>query len=1055
MKRIVLFIGLFLFIINLQNTYSQIDNAVFKNLNFRFIGPEGNRAIAVAGVPGDPMISYIGAASGGLWKTSDGGLNWQPVFDTQDVSSIGSIAIAPSNPDVVWVGTGETFIIRPAHAVGDGIYKSEDAGKTWKNMGLEKTGRIGRIVVHPTNPDIVYAAALGHTFGPQQERGVFKTTDGGKTWERVLFIDEGTGATDIAIDPNNPDNLLVGMWSIHIQTWGLNSGGPGGGIYRTKNGGTTWEAMNQKGLPGGKDNPVGKTAVAISVSSPNVVYALFEIDSPALYRSEDFGDTWELMTRNHDINERAPYYTRLAVSPTNPEELYFPNVKFSISKDGGKTIVGSYDAGGDNHDVWIDPKNSDRIMVAHDGCVSISLNHGQSYQRIVLPIAQMYHVAVDDQIPYNVYGNRQDGYSYKGPSNSLQGYIPIGLWEGVGGCESGFAQPDPFDNNIVWSGCYDGGLERYDARTGHARDVRVWPEAGYGWAPADMKYRWYWNFPLAFSPHTKHRVYVGSQFVHKSDDDGQSWQIMSPDLTRNDKTHQQSSGGIAIDNLMTWDGAVLIAIEESEIEAGFIMTGSNDGLVQITRNNGESWENVSPNIPDLPEWGTISNIEISKHKTGTAYITVDLHHMGNFDPFVYKTTDYGKSWKKISKSLPKSIHSFVHVVIEDPKKEGMLYLGTDNALYISFDDGEHWMHFKNNLPPSPVYWLEIQERFDDLVVCTYGRGYYILDNISPLREYAEEVQSKDVHLFSLRQAYRFHDKQSIKTDGPSMNSGENPAYGAEINYFLKDTLSKKVEIQILSENDEVIRTLKGKNKEGVNRVIWDLRYEPTYKPMIQTAPPGRPWVQLNGEGWRPLVTWDLDLMRGQFGPKVVPDVYKVKLIVDNQELVRELEVLKDPVSEGSIDDIKAQVEVSLELRDAINLAVNMINTIEVVRSELDSILPKLTKKSDIEKAISLSKTAQAIAGSLYDIHLTGAREDAFRSPMQLYGRLSALASDLTGHGVDFKPTDQQREVKVIFNKRLKVIEESFQKFIKTEVEELNKQLKKSKLKIDTDKKIKM
>ena len=1055
MKHIVLFIGFLLSVITFQNTYSQIDHTVFQNLNFRFIGPEGNRAIAVAGVPGDPMISYIGAASGGLWKTTDGGLNWKPVFDNQEVSSIGSIAITPSDPDVIWVGTGETFIIRPAHAMGDGIYKSEDAGKTWKNMGLEKTGRIGRVIVHPTNPDIVYAAALGHTFGPQQERGVFKTTDGGETWNRVLFIDEDTGAADIAMEPNAPDNLLVGMWSIHIQTWGLNSGGPGGGIYRSKDGGVTWEALKDKGLPGGKDNPVGKTAVAIAPSNSNIVYALFEIDSPALYRSEDFGDTWKLMTRNHDINERAPYYTRMAVSPTNPEELYFPNVKFSISNDGGKTISGSYSAGGDNHDVWIDPKNSDRIMVAHDGCVSISLNHGISFQRVVLPIAQMYHVAVDDQIPYNVYGNRQDGYSYKGPSNSLQGYIPIGLWEGVGGCESGFAQPDPFDNNMVWSGCYDGGLERYDVRTGHARDVRVWPEAGYGWAPADMKYRWYWNFPLAFSPHKKHRVYVGSQFVHKSDDDGQSWQIISPDLTRNEKSHQQDSGGIAIDNLMTWDGAVLISIEESEIEAGFIMTGSNDGLVHITRNYGESWENVSPNIPDLPEWGTISNIAISKHKKGTAYITIDMHHLGNFDPFVYKTADYGKSWKKISNSVPKSIHSFAHVVKEDPKKEGMLYLGTDNALYISFDDGDHWMHFRNNLPPSPVYWLAIQERFDDLVVGTYGRGYYILDNISPLREYADEAQGKDVHLFSLRPAYRFHDKQSIKTDGPSMNSGENPAYGAEINYFLKDSLAKKVEIQILSENNEVIRTLKGKNQQGVNRVMWDLRYEPTYKAMIRTTPPGRPWVQLNGEGWRPLVTWDLDLMRGQFGPKVVPDTYKVKLIVDNQEFVRELKVLKDPVSEGSIEDIKAQVEVSLALRDAMNLAVDMINTIEVVRSELDSILPKLTKKSDIEKAKTLSKTSRAIAGSLYDIHLTGAREDAFRSPMQLYGRLSALASDLTGHGIDFKPTDQQREVQAIFNKQLKVVEETFQKFIKTELVALNKQLKKSKLKIDTEKKIKM
>ena len=1042
-------------IFSIQNKQAQVNNAIFKNLNFRFIGPEGNRAIAIAGVPGDPMISYVGAASGGLWKTTDGGINWLSIFDEQDVSSIGSLAIAPSNPDMVWVGTGETFIIRPAHAMGDGIYKSEDAGKTWKRMGLEKTGRIGRIIIHPTNPDIVYAAALGHTFGPQQERGVFKTIDGGKTWKRILFIDENTGAADIEIDPNNPNNILVGMWSIHINTWGLNSGGPGGGIYRSTDGGESWENMKYKGLPGGKDHPVGKTGVAISYSNPNIAYALFEIESPALYRTDDFGETWTLITRNHDINERAPYYTRMRVSTDNPDEIYIANVKFIVSKDGGKTLKSGYSAGGDNHDIWVDPTNADRIMVAHDGCASFSMNRGKTYQRIVLPIAQMYHVATDDQIPYNVYGNRQDGYSYKGPSNSLQGYIPIGLWEGVGGCESGFAQPDPFDNNIVWSGCYDGGLERYDARTGHAQDVRVWPEAGYGWAPADMKYRWYWNFPLEFSNHVKHRVYVGSQYVHKSDDNGNSWQVISPDLTLNIKSHQQNSGGIAIDNLMTWDGAVLISIEESKLEEGVIWTGSNDGQVHVTKDFGKEWTNVSKNITDLPEWGTISNIEISRYNKGTVYITVDLHHMGNFDPFVYKTTDYGQSWKLISKSVPKSVHSFAHVIKEDPKKEGMLYLGVDNGLYISHDDGENWMRLKNNLPPAPVYWLDIQERFDDLVIGTYGRGYYILDNISPIREYIDDAQESNVHLFSLRQAYRFHDRQSIKTDGPSMNSGRNPAYGAEINYYLKEDSKEEVEIQILSQNNEIIRTLKGSNKAGVNRVMWDLRYEPTYKPYLRSTPPGRPWVQLNGEGWRPLVTWDLDLWRGQFGPKVVPDVYKVKLIVDEQEFVRELTVVKDPNSEGSEEDIKTQVALSLELRDAMNIAVNMINTVEIIRSELNTLIPKLNRKKDIENAELLLKKAESVAGSLYDIHLTGAREDAFRSPMKLYGRLSALASDLGGHGIDFKPTEQQKEVASIFNSRLKAISKRFDTLVNAEVEKLNRQLEKSKLKIELDKKIKM
>ena len=666
----------------------------------------------------------------------------------------------------------------------------------------------------------------------------------------------------------------------------------------------------------------------------------------------------------------------------------------------------------------------------------------------------MYHVSVDDQIPYNVYGNRQDGYSYKGPSNSRQGYIPLGLWQGVGGCESGFAQPDPFDNDIVWSGCYDGGLQRYNAKTGHVRDVRVWPEAGYGWEPGKLKYRWHWNFPLAFSPHTKHRVYVGSQYVHKSDDGGQSWQVISPDLTLNDKTHQQNSGGIAVDNLMTFDGSVLFSIKESELEPGLIWTGSNDGQVHLTKNGGSNWINVTANIPNLPKWGTIANIEISRFKKGSAYITVDLHQMGDFAPYVYKTEDYGLTWKLISSSVPKSVHSFAHVIKEDPKREGMLYLGVDNGLYISYDDGDNWMRFRNNLPPVPVYWLEIQERFDDLVLGTYGRGYYILDNVAPLREFDIDAKNKSAHLFSLRPAYRFIDQQSIKTDGPSLNSGTNPAYGADIHYYIKDSTSQKVEIQVLTDNNEVIRTLKGEQNAGIHRVIWDLRYEPTYSAKLQTTPSGRPWVQLNGEGWRPLVTWDLDLWRGQFGPRVVPKNYKIKLIVGEEEFIRELEVVKDPNSEASIEELTEQVAFSLELRDAMNLAVTMINEIETIRAELNEIIPKLERTSDFKKSEELRKVAETIVASLYDIQLTGAREDAFRSPMKLYGRLSALASDIGGYGADFKPTDQQREVYAIFNKRLKDVDIKFKKFINVDIKKLNVQLKKSELLIKNNKKIK-
>ena len=502
----------------------------FSELNYRHIGPDGNRAVAAMSEPNNPLVMYIGAASGGIFKTDDGGATWKPIFDKYEVSSIGSLAMSNTDTKQIWAGTGETFVIRPAHSVGNGIYKSNDGGKTWKNMGLEKTGRIGRIVIHPKNPDVVYACSMGHLYGPQQERGVYRTKDGGKTWEQILFIDQNTGANEIAIDPQNPDILFAALWQVNINSWGLNSGGTSGGVYRSKDGGNTWQPLSEN-IFGQKNVAVGKTSIAVAPNNPKIVYALFEMKAPALYRSEDGGESWKLMSNDHSLAERAPYYTRLTVSTDSSNEVHTIGVKHGISMDGGKTWNFGYKGGGDNHDLWINPVNANHQIMAHDGCASLTFNRWKTSKNIVLPIAQMYHVSTDNEVPYNVYGNRQDGYSYRGPSNNLSGRnIPLSAWEAVGGCESGFAKPDPFDNNIIWSGCYDGGLDVFDMRTKHARDVRVWPEAGYGAKPADVKFRWHWNFPLSFSPHTPHRVYVGSQFVHKSDDFGQSWQVISPDL---------------------------------------------------------------------------------------------------------------------------------------------------------------------------------------------------------------------------------------------------------------------------------------------------------------------------------------------------------------------------------------------------------------------------------------------------------------------------------------------------------------------------------------------
>ena len=1038
----------------------EIDLELVRELEYRFIGPDGNRAIAVVGEPGNPQVIYVGAASGGIFKTTDGGVNWKPIFDDQQVSSIGALAMAPSDSNVVWAGTGETFIIRPALSVGDGIYKSTDGGKIWKRMGLEKTGRIGRILIDPRDPDIVLACAVGHAYAPQEERGVFRTSDGGETWQQVLFVDENTGCSDIAMDPNNPRILFAGMWQIQIDTWALQSGGPGSGVHVSRDNGVTWELLSgkEKGLPGGAEHPLGKIAVAVAQSDSQRVYALIEDTSPGFYRSDDGGESWKLVSQNHTLAERAPYYTRFAVDPDDANRILFASVRFSMSIDGGDSIVDDPpQGGGDTHDVWIDPTSSNRIMVADDGGITVSLNRGKTFKRHVLPIAQMYHVNTDNQIPYNVYGNRQDGYSYRGPSNSRVGEsIPIGLWHSVGGCESGWAIPDPADNHIVWSGCYDGGLERFDLRSGQVRNVRVWPEASYGWIPAEVKYRWHWSFPMVISPHDHNRVYVGSQFVHQTTDGGHSWTVISPDLTTNDKSHQQSSGGLTVDNLYTFDGAVLYAIAESPLEEGVIWTGSNDGQVQLTRNGGEMWTNVTANIPDLAPWGTVSNVEPSRFDAGTAYIAVDLHQLGDFDPYVYKTTDYGQSWKLISSSVPKSVLSFVHVVREDPVRKGMLYLGTDNGVYVTLDDGAHWMPLQNNLPHAPVYWLTVQEHFNDLVIATYGRGFYILDNIAPLRALDDEVLSSDVHLFTPRPAYRFQPVYSIKTGGfgsPAGGShvtGVNPPYGADINFYLKEGSEEPVDIEIVATDGETIRSLsKEEAKPGVNRLWWDLRYEPTRKAELRTAPPDRPWVPLGTEGTRQLVTWDLDLSRGQLGPLAPPGTYRVKITVGEQELSQPLTIKKDPHSSGTEADIRAQVAFSLELRNDLNEVVDMINEIEWLRKQLGDLEARLEAgdetKSVLDAAGELRQSAIALEARLFAVHLTGAREDAFRGPMKLYGRLSALASDIGAWGADFPPTEQQVEVHGILRERLAEAMEQYEVLNESQVAAFNDMLREKKL----------
>jgi photosystem II stability/assembly factor-like uncharacterized protein len=1006
----------------------EIDPEVFKSLRYRHIGPVGNRVTSVVGIPGDPHVYYAGAASGGIWKTEDGGIRWRPIFDKEEVQSIGALAVAPSDYNVIWAGTGEAFI-RSNISIGAGIYKSTDGGKNWKCTGLEKTGRIGRVIVDPKNPDIVFAAALGHSYGPQEDRGVFRTIDGGETWERVLFVDENTGCGDMVMDPNNSMILFAGMWQLEIHTWGRESGGPGSGLYKSADGGTTWNKLEGNGLPKG---PLGKIALAISPSDSSRVYALIETGdgvpwkgqetaTGVLWRSDDGGESWKLMSHDHNLTQRPHYYSRCAVAPDDPDEVFFCAVRFQKTKNGGESLQPVAMVGGDNHDIWIDPTNADRMAVGNDQYISISTNGGKSWRGHGLPIAQMYHVAVDNQIPYYVYGNRQDGPSARGPSNSLYGFggIPLGEWHSVGGAESGFAIPDPVDNHIVWSGNYQGALDRYDERSRTAREVSIWPDYAMGTPAAELKYRFQWTFPIAISPHDHNKVYVGSQHVHMTTDGGQRWKVISPDLSLNDKSRLGSSGGLTPDNASVEYACLVFALAESPLEEGVIWAGTNDGLLHVTRDGGENWGNVTGNIPDLPEWGTVSNIEPSRYDAGTCYITVDFHQVNNRDPYVYKTNDYGASWHSISAGIPKSVFSYAHCVREDPVRKGLLYVGTENALYASLDDGENWIPLQSNMPHAPVHWMVVQEHFNDLVVATYGRGFWIMDDITPLQQLTKEVIESDAHLFIPRPAYRFRFKSTPMDSMQEPSLGQNPSYGAAINYYLKERAKGKVSIEIFDETGEKVKSLNGVNKAGINRINWNLRYDLSESIKLRTKPKYADWVKVGKSGYRSYVSWGGPV--SLFAP---PEKYTVKLVVGDQEFTQELEVRRDPNAPGSEEGARQQFEMLKGIWADSQAVAEMVNQIEWIRKQIHDLHDMLKEKEEGKESVEqvtkagkdLDEKLIGVEENLVQQKLTGGSQDILRWPMKMYGKVSMLAGAVASG--DFPPTDQSSEVHAMYRKMI-------------------------------------
>jgi photosystem II stability/assembly factor-like uncharacterized protein len=1010
-------------------------NADPDGLAFRFLGPVvGNRVASIAGIPGDPTTYYAGAASGGIWKTTDGGHEWRPISDSMPVQAIGAMAVAPTDPSVVWAGTGEAWAIRDSDVIGDGIYKSVDAGRTWTHSGLDDTGRIARILIHPTNPDVVFVCAAGRLTGPQQERGVFRTSDGGRHWDRVLFVDEQTGCSGLSMDAKNPRTLFAGTWQVEMHPWAELSGGPGSGIYVTHDGGTTWARIEAPGLP---KSPLGKIDVAVAPTNSNRVYALIQTrDQGSVWRSDDGGRAWRVVNWSRELIGRAGYYIHLAVSPANEDEVLVSNSSFFQSTDGGETFR-SVNWGGDNHDIWWDPKDADRFVITHDAGLTITTQHGRSTQRVSLPIGQMYHVAIDNQVPYYVYSNMQDDGTMRGPAwaaeNAGAGYNGLGnTWDhGLGGCESGHTIPDPADPNVVWSTCYGNKVTRYDYRNKLPRSVAPWMIT-LDSPPQDSKYRCHWTAPIAIDPFNHENVFYGCNVIFQTTNAGQSWKVISPDLSTQDASKIISSGGIVGDNLGQFAPEVVFAIAFSEAEKGLVWAGTNDGKVWNSRDGGAKWNDVSKNIAGMPAWGMVTKIEPSHFDGGTAYVAVDHHLMDSREPYIFKTADYGATWKRVNGDLPnKHPLSYVRAVAENPNRKGMLFAGTGHAFYYSKDDGAHWTELAAGLPHSPVTWVAVQKAFHDVVVSTYGRGLYVLDDITPLEQ--EETTTEAAHLFAPRSAYRWTQRGR-----------------ALINYSLKSAPKDPPKIEILDGEGKVIREMRPNAHEGFNRASWDLRHAPPRLVQMRTTPPENPHIweepRFRGRDVRPVTHWGLE--PAQVGPIATPGKYTIRLTVDGRSYTQPFELLRDPKVSTSNADLDLSVRLQLRLRDNISAAADMINTIEVMRKQLEDV--RKAYREDSSKA-ALVRQVEEMDKKLLDVEsklLEPAQmtsddkyfQQAYRVYMNLIwlnGEVGPGAGDVAG-GADFPPTDTSVAVLETVEKDLTSIRNDYKRLMDQEVPAFNR-----------------
>src|SRR2546426_7535270 len=777
-----------------------------KVLQWRSIGPfRGGRSTAVAGVASQPMVFYFGGTGGGVWKTMDGGINWEPITDGSVFGrgSVGAIGLSDSDANTIYVGMGESPI-RGNVSHGDGVYKSTDGGKTWKHIGLEDTRQISRIRVHPKNPDIVYVAAQGHVWGPNEQRGVFRSKDGGKIWEKILYRSDKAGACDLIIDPTNPNNIYAGFWEVYRKPWTLGSGGPGSGILKSTDGGDTWtEITRNPGLPKGM---IGIVGITVSPANPDRLWAIVEAEDGGVFRSDNAGKTWTKTNEQRNLRQRAWYYSRIYADPKSADTVYVLNTGFYKSNDGGRTFAGIGVPHGDNHDLWIAPEDPNRMIESNDGGANVSFNGGRSWSEQDQPTAQFYRVVLDNDFPYHVYGAQQDNSTVRIASRTTGGGITREDWFDVGGGESGWIAPSPKDSEIVFAGSYDGLITRYDHHTDQLRDVNPYPNNPMGWGAGDIKYRFQWNFPIVFSPHDPNTMYCGANVLFKSTNEGQSWEVISPDLTRNDKSKQGPSGGpLTKDNTSIEYYDTIFTVMELPVQPGTIWSGSDDGLVYVTRDGGKKWSNGSPAKENMPEWIQINSLDASPFEASTAYVAATMHKFDDYKPYLYKTSDYGKTWKKITSGIPDN--AFTRVVREDPNKRGLLYAGAETGMYTSLDVGANWQSMQFNLPVVPITDLAIHKREKELVAATQGRAFWIFDDLPALHQLMDAGGFKaasDTHLFKPKDSYRMPGGGGFNLP-PTTTIGKNPANGAVVYYSLKSRPTSDVVLEFLDSSGKSIQ----------------------------------------------------------------------------------------------------------------------------------------------------------------------------------------------------------------------------------------------------------